>query len=155
MRLAAIVLLGLLAGACNATPPDWTPPEGAPPEASGPIPKHETFLRNPTAIRADSVRVILPASYSTKLEVSGLSDGWKSDAELRVWEGTGDCRLALLLLHIRCGELSVTLVNREQEPEVVVQARGNVDMEHVVRGVVTRSDGVTLLMLRNEKRFER
>jgi hypothetical protein len=141
-----VLILAVLAAAC-ATVETVTPP--APPKP------HETFLANPTRIEATSVRLLLPAGYRDAIRLSGLSGGWMRDGEIETWEGTGACELDLLSLSVRCRELSVTLRHPSGEPEVMIQAEGEVRWSHAVRGIGSATEGVSFLMLRNDRSLER
>ncbi len=99
--------------------------------------------------------MILPRTYEDEIEVQGLSAGWRDSGGKRVWEGTGDCRLEILALEIRARALTVTLVPVQEEPEVLIQATGNVSYRHAVKGVANMKDGLEFLMITNNTVLER
>jgi hypothetical protein len=113
--------------------------------------KYENYIENPTEIVGDEVTVILPDIYGDDLVVKGLSTGWTEENGKRTWEGSGECRLELRSLRIRCKELTVTLVPIDEDPEVVIQASGNVSLAQQVKGVGSWFDNLRLLMIRNER----
>jgi hypothetical protein len=145
MRSSVLVFV-VLATACVAVEPDPAP---------APRPPHETFLANPTRIEAESVRILLPVAYRRDLRVSGLSAGFRSDGPVETWEGTGACEFDLLALAVRCRSLHVTLCPPSGEPEVVIQAEGDVSWSHVVRGLGSEAEGLSFLMLRNDRSLVR
>lgn len=153
-RLLTLLVL-LAAAACAGDGPRRGGTAGgaaADPESRAPW---ETYVRNPTEIRAREVTALFPARWEDDLEVSGLSSGFtENEAGWRTWKGTGDCRLSLFALKIRANRLTVTLVPGEGEPEVILQAEGNVILAHVSRGIGNLSDEIEFLHIRNDKRLE-
>lgn len=156
----ALVLLLALASACAGSPGRRGGTDGAAPEAGaggeGALKPWETYVRNPTELRADEVTALLPARWGEDVELRGLSAGFTENEDgWRTWRGTGDCRLALYDLKIRAKKLTVTLVPGPGEPEVILQAEGNVVLAHVSKGIGNLSEGVEFLHIRNDKRLER
>jgi hypothetical protein len=140
------LLVSLLLAACAG--PD-IPGDGAP------VPAHETYLARPTTVKAETVRLLLPASYEAEISVTGLGDGWVGDGDLRVFEAAGDCVFRLRSLAVRCRILSVTLRPAGTAPEFILQAEGKVSFAHEVNGLVDAVDGAAFLLLRNDRRLTR
>jgi hypothetical protein len=150
----AVVLVLLLLSACAGTaPPGGTAPK-APPEKS--IEPYEQYVKNPTEIRADDVKAVLPAKWAGDLHLTGLSEGFTDrPGGRREWTGTGDCRLELFALRIRAKKLTVTLVPDQPAPEVLLSAEGNVVVAHVSHGVGNLTEGKKLVVIRNDRTIER
>jgi hypothetical protein len=145
-----LVLLAAAAASCSGG--GRREPDGP---GEGPVPAYETYVKNPTEIRAEEVRAIFPAAYSEKISLTGLSDGWREEEGSRVWEGSGSCSLSLHRLKVSCRALTVTLVEEQKEPEVMIQATGDVYIGHGVRSVATYAEHLSFLLLRNDRRLER
>ncbi len=141
-----VLLIALLLPACAGP----RVPGDAPP-----VPAHETFIARRTSVEAESVRILLPASYESEISLAGLGEGWVDDGDLRVWEAAGECVFRLRSLGVKCRRLSVTLRPPGLEPEFILQAEGRVSFAHEVNGIVDAVDGATFLMLRNDRRLTR
>jgi len=150
-RVTPAVLMLLVAACAGTGAAPESPGDGAPAR----IPKHETYLRNPTTITGDEVRVILPRAYEDEVEVEGLSSGWRESGGKRAWEGTGRCRLSVLSLRIEAAVLSVTLVPAADVTEVMIQAVGDVSYRQEVRDKVNLKSGLSFLMISNDRLLQR
>lgn len=149
MRSAALLLL-IVVTACASNPS--TTPEPRPAPEEGPkLKKYQHAIENPTEITGDEVTVILPDLYADDIELTGLGSGWMLEDGTSTWEGTGDCSLAVRSLRIHCNELTVTLVPAGDEPEVMIQASGNVSFAQQVRGVGSWFENLVLLTIRNDR----
>lgn len=114
------------------------------------IPKWETFVLSRTEIRADRVWVVLPEKVAGDLTVSGLSSGWSAPSGKRTWQGSGECRLKLHELLIKCRQLDVTLVPTRPAPEMLLTAEGHVTLAHVSKGIGSLAQNLDYLFIRNE-----
>ena len=152
MRALAPLALLLALSACGSP---RIPVRTIDPDEPDVLPPHEVYLRRPTTITGDEAHVILPRTYEDEVDVSGLSAGWRDVGGKRTWEGSGDCRLEILSLVVSARALNVTLVPVAEEPEVTIQATGNVSYRHSVKGVVNMKDGLDLLMNTNNIVLER
>jgi len=115
---------------------------------------HERFLANPTVVRARSIQVILPAAYRDEIETEGLSAGWQELNGRRVWEGSGEVEVRLRKLVLTGPSVTVTLVEDQPEPEVMIQATGDVSFGHLSKGLSTQWEGKAFLMIRNDRWVE-
>lgn len=115
----------------------------------------ETYVRSPTEIRADEVRVVAPDFLRSDLKLSGLSAGFAEKDGATTWEGTGECRLELFELEVRCRKLVVSLLPVSGEPEFLLTATGPVILAHVSGGIGNLSENLDFLMIRNDRRLER
>ncbi len=119
------------------------------------IPKHETFLRHPTEVRAEEVRVLLPGYLADRIGVEGLSEGFREGPGGWIWEGTGDCVLRVLSLVVRASRLTVTVAPEGSRPEFMLAAEGDVRFAHSVRGVGSLAEGLHFLLLRDDRSLEK
>jgi len=164
MRTLTVVLLALLLAACQTgskkkarggaegDPADGSAKAGAPAEPEIP---HERFLANPTVVKARSIQAILPAVYRDEIRTKGLSAGWREMDGRRVWEGSGEVEVRLRSLVLSGPSVTVTLVSGQPEPEVLIQASGDVSFGHVWRGLRTAWEGKAFLMIRNDRWVEK
>jgi len=127
---------------------------GPVPEPGEEPPAYEHYLRNPTWIEADSAYLILPARYEPHLVLKGLSEGWRTEGDRKLWEGTGEAELGLHRLVVKAGRIRVTLVPGRREPEVIVRARGDVAFAVRERGVLSTRKGLGFVWLRNDEWLE-
>jgi hypothetical protein len=137
------LLLALLG--CSSAPPEAPEPVETEPE------RYEHYIRYPTEIVGDRAVVILPEFYGPDLSVAGMGAGWVEEEGKRSIEVSGDCLLTLFGLTIRCRVLSATLVPVAEEPEVLIQASGDVSLAHQVKGVGSWFEHLRLLTIRNER----
>lgn len=153
--MRGVLFLAVLAAGCasgNGVAPEE--PRGGGSGGSR-IERHETYIRNPTRVDGDAVLVILPVGYRENVAVQGLSEGWREEGGLTTWTGAGICLLELDRLGIRARRsLKVTLKDGQEEPEVTIQASGNVSMLHSVRGVGSSVNGADFLLLVNDRSLE-
>ena len=153
--MKGVLFLAVLVAGC-ASSGDGSPEtsRGGEREAAR-IERHETYIRNPTRVDGDAVIVILPAGYRESVTVQGLSEGWREEKGRIIWAGSGICLLELDQLGIRARRsLKVTLKEGQLEPEVTIQASGNVSMLHSVRGVGNSISGAEFLLLVNDRSLE-
>ena len=67
------------------------------------------------------------------------------------WEGSGDVLLEVRSLKIHCKQLTVTLVPPGDDPEVVINAVGNVSLAQQVRGIGSWFEDLSFLIINNER----
>lgn len=141
----------LLSGCTGAGAPAPEAPPPAPGPAGDPVAKHEWYVRHPTDLEAETVRLVLPMSMKDEIQTAGLMTGWRAEGDRLVNRGTGECTLRLRSLVVRAGELDVTLVPDGGEPEVVIQALGHASLAHSVRGVGSWYEDRSMIMIRNDR----
>jgi len=149
MRVAAILLLVALAS-CQSRP-NITPEPRPAPEAGPKLEKYQYSIENPTEIVCDEATVILPDFYADDVQLEGLGSGWLPADGKRTWEGSGDCVLRVRSLKIYCKALTVTLVPPGDDPEVLIQASGDVSLAQQVRGIGSWFEDLILLTIRNDR----
>ncbi len=150
MRCAALLLLLAVSASCQSKP-NSTPERRPAPEEGPKLEKYQHAIENPTEIVGDEVTVILPDFYADELHLEGLSSGWIAADGKSTWEGSGDCVLQVRSLVIHCKILTVTLVPPGDDPEVLIQANGNVSLAQQVRGIGSWFENLILLMIRNDR----